>query len=532
MSSYHSFLTTRVAILLMEGEAYTPFHFPASNPELKPIVEANPGIFEDGNGGWLNYMQVEQTLRDALEGYKGAFDAYQAEKAQAAADAQEQPATTNGAIIDPSGEAGLVAAPLTNFAPVGTATPDDDELQVEDVYSAGNNIRQDYREEAAALAEAPKVEEQPVAEQPAAAPAPETLWALCIPAWQRFVPMDEWEPILRDRKGPIHFCEQDPNYLQILPYVTFVDEDNNELFSYTRGKKGAEAGLHDMVSMGVGGHVDLAPAEGESLLDLLIRECIREIGEEVGYKATYDQIKAAFAESFPIYMPNTKVDAVHLGISLTVRVKRDEFGEIEDTLINPQWLPREYANLHMHLASMVKKESLAWAFETWTRVYLSATLGDDNLNTYRQSVKNMLWRFRKQRELIARWVVLHPQLNETVKNRIRMRVVVSGRTETQVTFDNGETWTQFELPLEGVVDIIKASWSSTGDAAEGQTVQPLGYYLWSTLQDKGVYTEDFTSFNEVTNPDTIAWITQPETPAETAEFAETGEGAQPGETTA
>src|SRR4051794_24182824 len=54
--------------------------------------------------------------------------------------------------------------------------------------------------------------------------------------------------------------ETDPSFKQIIPYVVF--RSGEDIFCYTRGSSQGEARLHRLRSIGVGGHVDEADAEG------------------------------------------------------------------------------------------------------------------------------------------------------------------------------------------------------------------------------------------------------------------------------
>lgn len=52
------------------------------------------------------------------------------------------------------------------------------------------------------------------------------------------------------------WVEQNPNFLQVLPYVVLIDQATQKILTYKRGKEGSEARLHDLRSIGFGGHID------------------------------------------------------------------------------------------------------------------------------------------------------------------------------------------------------------------------------------------------------------------------------------
>ena len=372
----------------------------------------------------------------------------------------------------------------------------------------------------AALPEGTPAEEaQAIAADPATDPAPEAKpfkakYALCIPAWQRFVPRAQWTPTLRDRNGPKDFCEKDLNYVQLLPYITLVDEDGF-IFVYTRGNAGDEKALHDMRSCGVGGHMDnpLVVEEGESVAEaldnLIIAEAIREVEEEVGYKVPEAQMRQALADSFPIYYPARPVDAVHLGLSITIKVpNRQCLSKLEDgTILQPTWMDRAYANLQMHVESMVKPESLAWVFETWSKVHLSVTQSPDTERNYRQGVKSKAWRFRQQRTMVDLFSQAVAQESATSP---KLKIVVNNGTHLEVSFDQGASWMRTEPPMSALVDQIHVG-TLPLEGHPGETQK--AYTFFSTLAELAITTVDFKHW------DTIEF--KPEEPVtSTAEAAE------------
>ena len=71
-------------------------------------------------------------------------------------------------------------------------------------------------------------------------------------------------------------AEESPEYKQIIPYVAVVRGD--EVFATRRLKKGGEARLHGLVSLGVGGHInEIDRDRGDWLMNCLRREIEEEI---------------------------------------------------------------------------------------------------------------------------------------------------------------------------------------------------------------------------------------------------------------
>ena len=91
------------------------------------------------------------------------------------------------------------------------------------------------------------------------------LGGLLVPELARFRPRSE--------------VEDDPCFKQIIPYVVF--RSDGAVFCYTRGKSQGEARLHRLRSLGVGGHVAEADADGRATLDAYEMALRRELDEEV-----------------------------------------------------------------------------------------------------------------------------------------------------------------------------------------------------------------------------------------------------------
>jgi predicted NUDIX family phosphoesterase len=76
-------------------------------------------------------------------------------------------------------------------------------------------------------------------------------------------------------------CESDRAYKQVIPYVAITTYES--VYSYKRAKGGTETSLHDLLSIGIGGHVDSSDMRGihadvERLVETAL---IRELNEEV-----------------------------------------------------------------------------------------------------------------------------------------------------------------------------------------------------------------------------------------------------------
>lgn len=110
------------------------------------------------------------------------------------------------------------------------------------------------------------------------------------------------------------YAETDPDFLQIIPYV--VVHNNNEVFAYTRLKKGAESRLHSKVSIGIGGHVQ--QVHGKSPVNNYLETISIELNEELNIENSNTlQIQGPFIY---IFDDTNEVGKVHLGLLFTCDV--------------------------------------------------------------------------------------------------------------------------------------------------------------------------------------------------------------------
>lgn len=150
-----------------------------------------------------------------------------------------------------------------------------------------------------------------------------------------------------------YIMEEDASYKQIIPYVIIVNE-KNEILTYQRSAKGGENRLHNMYSIGVGGHLDESlENQHETGMEVYLDGMIREVEEEIGIKTHRDdfEIKAT------IYDDSNEVGKVHFGVVSFLRIDSNEFmhdGEM-DILINREFLTlEELSNRHDSLENWSK----------------------------------------------------------------------------------------------------------------------------------------------------------------------------------
>jgi predicted NUDIX family phosphoesterase len=149
--------------------------------------------------------------------------------------------------------------------------------------------------------------------------------------------------------------EDDPSLKQVIPYVVFRSGDT--VFCYTRGGGGGEARLRRRRSLGVGGHVAEADAEGRGTLDAYEMALRRELDEEVRIDSPGTLRRVGLIND-----DSTPVGSVHLGVVHVYLLERPAVTPREDDLIETGFLA----------VSGLRAE---WdSFETWSQICIDAFL--------------------------------------------------------------------------------------------------------------------------------------------------------------
>lgn len=144
-------------------------------------------------------------------------------------------------------------------------------------------------------------------------------------------PVDEWlkESSFQDRPT----MEIDPSYQQIIPYILLRHKDL--VFRYCRTKKGGEARLHDMYSIGIGGHINPID-ESSSSGDIIMKAAMRELEEEmhITQDVTLEHIGY-------INDDESEVGKVHLGFVMQAWLENPDAAVREDALSKGEWVKQD-----------------------------------------------------------------------------------------------------------------------------------------------------------------------------------------------
>lgn len=159
--------------------------------------------------------------------------------------------------------------------------------------------------------------------------------------------------------GPREDLEKMPHYRQIIPYVVLRHEGS--IVYYRRTPAGNEPGLHEKVSIGLGGHIDFGDIVsndegGVNLGATLTLAADREVHEELhGVSAQHKQILGLLVDN------DLPVGRVHIGVAQVWDLDSLPGGSSE----------AEIANVGM--APLETLRDMSANFEAWTQILLNST---------------------------------------------------------------------------------------------------------------------------------------------------------------
>lgn len=148
-------------------------------------------------------------------------------------------------------------------------------------------------------------------------------------------------------RGP---AETDPGFKQLIPYVVFVS--GGQVFRYVRGKRGSEARLHELHSIGVGGHIEATDISLFS--DSYDVGMHREIAEEVELPPGEERHRIVGL----INDDSTAVGQVHFGVVHLWELPAPELRRREGQLLRAGFAPLE---------ELLRERE---KFETWSQFVL------------------------------------------------------------------------------------------------------------------------------------------------------------------
>lgn len=147
--------------------------------------------------------------------------------------------------------------------------------------------------------------------------------------------------------------EQNQDFKQIIPYIIIQTKDLKYIAVYKR--KGSEERLHDLWSIGIGGHINPIDSNknNHSLKQIIMAGMQRELGEELKKIGGMDQ--PLF--SGIINEEETDVGSVHLGAVFRILTNNKNNYISGEELVDFQWIETEKAvTLNLELWSKLALE--------------------------------------------------------------------------------------------------------------------------------------------------------------------------------
>jgi predicted NUDIX family phosphoesterase len=160
---------------------------------------------------------------------------------------------------------------------------------------------------------------------------------------------------------PRGLMERDPSFKQLIPYIIFQyisQEGGTELFRYRRGNGNGEERLRAKLSIGIGGHISAADANGHAQADPYREGMRRELTEEVIIETAYSERCVGMIND-----DQTDVGRVHLGIVHVFEVRSRGIFPREPEISEAGFVP--VAELMTQLDQM----------ESWSCICLEALYG-------------------------------------------------------------------------------------------------------------------------------------------------------------
>jgi len=140
-------------------------------------------------------------------------------------------------------------------------------------------------------------------------------------------------------------AEEDTSYQQIIPYIVF--RYGKKLFVYKRLKAGGEKRLHNLHSLGIGGHIN-PHDDGKDI----IRDALkRELEEEIIYPYPYSIKLLGYIND-----DSNAVGRVHFGVVFLIE------GSVPDIKV------RETESLEGRLMEKKEIAKIAHEFENWSAI--------------------------------------------------------------------------------------------------------------------------------------------------------------------
>lgn len=129
-------------------------------------------------------------------------------------------------------------------------------------------------------------------------------------------------------------AEKDPDWKQVIPYILIRYQ--NTYLTYQRTKKGGEDRLHNLFSLGIGGHIK--DSDGIGPIDAFLQGMDRELKEELVIDVRPDPR----ALKGVIYDPSTDVGRVHFGFVYVLESATPNVKSLDPAIGVPSYINVEF----------------------------------------------------------------------------------------------------------------------------------------------------------------------------------------------
>ncbi len=312
---------------------------------------------------------------------------------------------------------------------------------------------------------------------------------LTIAAEDRFKPIEQWVT----RSDVRTKNETDKSRLRVIPYVSLIDE-NGFVFTYVRGDKGEENRLHNLKSIGVGGHIEGEVASDYSLRDLIIDTIIREVFEETGLLLSREQVLDAMNNHVVMYMPRDEVSSIHIAVAVMIGVERASLVKLADgEIIQPEWLSAHQLSVHATVAAFVKRDAMKWNFEPWSERLLAIRQTAEAFATYRADRQWAADNLGHLPELLRAFDAFEGPSGEKIALVLEQKFSDTGE-ELRLLIKTDELigFRAFDIPISSDWNSLTLAYGDNSDtrtytlkSGKGAILKTTNFLLWDIVQGEG-----------------------------------------------
>ena len=152
-------------------------------------------------------------------------------------------------------------------------------------------------------------------------------------------------------------AEKNPDYKQPIAYCIIINQELKKIFVYQRSTNAGEERLHNLFTIGIGGHIDTPDfnQDKNETKNPIHKSMLREINEEINIpeQSTIDPVVLGYIND-----DSNDVGKVHLGILYLIKTNAEEVYPKDSEIEQGKFV-------HFHeLEDIFSKNE----FETWSKI--------------------------------------------------------------------------------------------------------------------------------------------------------------------